>query len=550
MLIGLHDVYALAGRPSYQVIARGIKSDDQAPATLNHQAIGKILKGKKLPDPRQLVSLVTWLFREGSVSGQSEGDVNKLLPELLRFREMAHRGELEIRDEASTASSEERRDGKAGISPVIKRGVDGERKLLSCMLQSKDAIADVVELVKSDVFADELHLQTYAVLLQLYADGNEITLDSAVQSLKGRISTPIDVREYIGDLLLEVSDPGEAELHAERLIDFAKLRRIAEMGERFTELAEQSSAGDKAPDADSLVALVEGEVISFINEIAKLSTVSSVLEDALYEVEAAGTKGANRSVPSGFGDFDALNSGFRPGELVLIAGASGIGKSTLGLDFVRACSIGNSRTSYLVSLQMSRQEMAMRIMAAEARVPLDRMRSGTMTDDEWTRLAQVMPAVNDAPIFMQDEAAYTLAELTASCRRLSSLSDLQLVVIDSLDLLYVDRDSVDPDRDLVIMARELRNMAKELNLPVVAFLQTEHPPMRVYDRQPELRDVPGSLERLADVVILLHRPDAYERESLRAGEADLIVAKNRSGPSAKITVAFQGHYARFVDLNR
>lgn len=439
---------------------------------------------------------------------------------------------------------------------MFTQAVAIERKMLICMLQAKDAIADVVELVvpTDSVFTDGLHLEIYTALLELYADGADVTAETVTRIVEGNMSTSMNVRSYVDDLMLEVSEPREAEVYAERVVELAKLRRVASMGMKFAEWAQHASENDAGLDTDTVVTTVENEVISFMNEMTKIRTVSSVLDDAINEVDATGTAdGVASTVSSGFTEFDSLNSGFRPGELVIVAGASGLGKSTLGLDFIRACSISQGRSSYLVTLQMGRKEMAMRMMAAEARVPLDRMRSRTLKEDDWTRLARVMPSVNSAPVWMQDEATYTLPELVQSCRRLHFFNDLQLIVVDSLDLLYVDRRSISagPESDLSLLGRELRNLAKELNIPIVALLQIDQPSM-TFDgyHTPTLRDIPGSLERFADVVVLLHRDDAYEKESLRAGEADLIVAKNRSGPTAKVTVAFQGHYARFVDMSR
>ncbi|MFD8004484.1 DnaB-like helicase C-terminal domain-containing protein [Streptomyces mirabilis] len=536
-------------------MARGIKNDDEAPATLNYQAIGKILTGRKLPNPRQLVSLVTWLFREGSVSGQGVRDVDDVLAELLQLREEAHRRYLGVHVDAEVPSGEKGRDAVES-STTFTLGVASERKLLSCMLQSKDAIADVVELVApvDSVFVDDLNLGIYVALLQLYAEGADVTAEAVARSVETNMPTSSNLRSYIEELLLEASEPREAEIHAERVVGLAKLRQVESMGAKFTELVQQVIVSGEGSEMDTLAKAVENEVISFMNEMDKIKTVGFILDEALNVVYAAEMpEGDAAAVPSGFSKFDSLSSGFRPGELIVVAGASGIGKSTLGLDFIRSCSISQARSSYLVTLQMGRKEMAMRMMAAEARVSLGQMRSGAMSDDEWTRLAGVMPSVDSAPIWMQDEATYTLSELVQSCRRLSFFNDLQLVVIDSLDLLYVDRRSISADleRDLGVMGRELRNLAKELNIPIVALLQTD-PPSIAYDGypRPALRDIPGSLERFADVVILLHREDAYEKESIRAGEADLIVAKNRSGPTATVTVAFQGHYARFVDMSR
>ncbi|MGV9988050.1 replicative DNA helicase [Streptomyces olivaceus] len=496
---------------------------------------------------------MTWLFREASATAQEVGDSDEVLARLLKLREDAHRKYLGI-PIVSEENAEDENPRTPGDSSLAAQGIAAERSMLGCMLQSEDAIADVVELVASSesVFARDLHFDIYVALLELYGRRVDVTADAVARIVEGSVATPLNVRSYLDDLSLDATDPREAAIHAERVVELAMLRRVESMGMQFAEWAQRAS-GESDLDAGAVVTTVENEVFSFINEMTKVRTVSSTLDDAIDELDATGAAGeAASSVSSGFVGFDALTSGFRPGELTVVAGASGLGKSTLGLDFVRACSISQGRTSYLVTLQMNRKEMATRMMAAEARVPLDRMRSRTLKEDDWTRLARVMPSVNSAPVWMQDEATYTLPDLVQSCRRLHFFNDLQLIVIDSLDLLYVDRRSISagPDTDLPVLGRELRNLAKELNVPIVALLQIDQPSLTFDGYQPTLRDVPGGLERFADVVVLLYRDDAYERDSPRAGEADLIVAKNRSGPTAKVAVAFQGHYARFVDMGR
>ena len=277
--------------------------------------------------------------------------------------------------------------------------------------------------------------------------------------------------------------------------------------------------------------------------------LSDVIEGTLDEIEGIGTRGHTPAVPSGFKDFDSVNVGFRPGELTIIGGASGMGKSTLGLNLIRSCSIKNRRPSLLVSLQMQRNEMMMRILSAEGNVQIGQLRNGGMTDEDWTRLAHIMPVIAAAPITFQDSATFNLTELVRTARRLGLFGDLQMIVIDSLDLLYSGRDeSSNLDLDLSFKARELRNLAIELRIPVVAFLQIEVPGP-LYGHTPTLQQVPTSLERFADVVALLHRPDVHETDSIRKGEADIVIAKNRMGPTMTVRAGFHGCYARFLDLS-
>jgi replicative DNA helicase len=224
--------------------------------------------------------------------------------------------------------------------------------------------------------------------------------------------------------------------------------------------------------------------------------------------------------------------------------------STLALDFARAAAIRNSMSTVLFSLEMGRNEITMRLLSAESRVPLSTMRTGQMNDDDWARLARRMSEVADAPLFIDDSPNMSMMEIRAKCRRLKQRNDLKFVIIDYLQLMSSPKRVENRQQEVSEMSRSLKLLAKELDVPVVALSQLNRGPEQRTDKRPLLSDLreSGSIEQDADVVILLHREDAYERESPRAGEADLIVAKHRNGPTATVTVAFQGHYSRFVDM--
>jgi len=224
--------------------------------------------------------------------------------------------------------------------------------------------------------------------------------------------------------------------------------------------------------------------------------------------------------------------------------------STLALDLARSASIKHGLTSCIFSLEMSRNEIVMRLLSAEARVALHTMRSGTMTNDDWNRLARRMGEVSGAPLFIDDSPNMSMMEIRAKCRRLRQRHDLRLVVVDYLQLMSSPRRVENRQQEVSEFSRQLKLLAKELDVPIVALSQLNRGPEQRADKRPQLADLreSGAIEQDSDMVVLLHREDAYERESPRAGEADLIVAKHRNGPTATVTVAFQGHYSRFVDM--
>ncbi|MBY0442634.1 MAG: replicative DNA helicase [Mycobacteriaceae bacterium] len=226
--------------------------------------------------------------------------------------------------------------------------------------------------------------------------------------------------------------------------------------------------------------------------------------------------------------------------------------STLSMDFLRSCSIRHRMASVIFSLEMSKSEIVMRLLSAEAKIKLADMRSGRMSDDDWTRLARRMSEISEAPLYIDDSPNLTMMEIRAKARRLRQKSDLKLIVIDYLQLMTSGKKVESRQLEVSEFSRNLKLLAKELDVPVVAVSQLNRGPEQRADKKPMLGDLreSGSLEQDSDMVILLHRPDAFERDDPRGGEADLIIAKHRNGPTKTVTVAHQLHLSRFTNMAR
>ena len=224
--------------------------------------------------------------------------------------------------------------------------------------------------------------------------------------------------------------------------------------------------------------------------------------------------------------------------------------STLALDIARSAAVKHGKPAVIFSLEMSKIEIMMRMFSAEATVSLQNMRSGHMTDQDWTRLARRSSELAEAPLFIDDSPNLTMMEIRAKARRLRQRHDLQLVVIDYLQLMTSGKRVESRQQEVSEFSRATKLLAKELDLPVVVLSQLNRGPEQRTDKKPLLSDLreSGSIEQDSDVVLLVHRPDLYEPETERAGEADLILAKHRNGPTATCAVAFQGRYSRFADM--
>ncbi len=339
-----------------------------------------------------------------------------------------------------------------------------------------------------------------------------------------------------------------ADYYARIVRERAILRRLVEAGTRITQLA---YAGEG--DVDALVDRAQAAVYDVTDKRTSEDylPLREIMPGTLEEIEAIASRGGKMTgVPTGFHDLDARMNGMHPGQMIVVAARPGVGKSTIGLDFARTASIKHGLTSAIFSLEMSRQEITMRLLSAEATIGLNHLRGGTMSDADWSKLARHMGRVSEAPLFIDDSPNLTMMEIRAKCRRLKQRHDLRLVVIDYLQLMTSGKKVESRQQEVSEFSRSIKLLAKELDVPVVAISQLNRGPEQRTDKKPMISDLreSGSIEQDSDVVILLHREDMYERESPRAGEADIILAKHRNGPTDTITVAFQGHYSRFVDM--
>ena len=426
---------------------------------------------------------------------------------------------------------------------------DAEQSVLGSMMLSKDAIADVIESVRGTDFYRPAHETIFDAMVDLYGRGEPVDPITTTAELQRRGElVRIGGAPYLHTLSASVPIAANAGYYAEIVREKAILRRLVDAG---TRIAQMGYAGEG--QVDEVVDRAQAEVYQVTDKRTSedYAPLSAIMESALDEIEAINNRdGQMIGVPTGFADLDELTNGLHPGQMVIIAARPAMGKSTLGLDFCRAASIHHNMASVIFSLEMTRNEITMRLLSAEAKIPLNHMRNGNMNDDDWTRLARKMGEVSSSPLFIDDSPNMTMMEIRAKARRLKQRHDLRLIVIDYLQLMTSGKKVESRQLEVSEFSRQIKLLAKELEIPVVALSQLNRGAEQRADKRPMVSDLreSGSIEQDADMVILLHREDVYEKESTRPGEADLIVAKHRNGPTRDLTVAFQGHYSRFVDM--
>ena len=424
-----------------------------------------------------------------------------------------------------------------------------EQSALGGMMLSKDAVADVIETVRGIDFYVPKHEVVFDAILSLYSHGEPTDVIAVTDELTktGELQRAGGV-EYLHTLTSLVPTAANAGYYASIVAERALLRRLVEAGTRIVQMgyAGEGEVTDLVNNAQAEIYAVTGST-----ESEDYVPLTEAVTAAIDEIEAAKhTDGKMTGVPTGFADLDELTNGFHPGQMIIVAARPAMGKSTLALDFARAASIHHDLPSIFFSLEMGKSEIAMRLLSAEASVPLQIMRKGTVDARDWTTIASTRGRINDAPLYIDDSPNMTLVEIRAKCRRLKQRVGLKMVVIDYLQLMTSGKRVESRQQEVSEFSRALKLLAKELQVPVIALSQLNRGPEQRADKMPALSDLreSGSIEQDADMVILLHRESAYERDSPRAGEADLIVAKHRNGPTRTITVAFHGHFSRFADM--
>ncbi|GCE01544.1 replicative DNA helicase [Embleya hyalina] len=443
-----------------------------------------------------------------------------------------------------------------GLGPMPPNDIEAEQSVLGSMMLSKAAIEEVVEVLGrrgGQQFHRPAHVLVYAAIVDLYARGNPVDAILLRDELtkRGEIDR-VGGAPYLHTLISSVPTTGSAGYYARIVVEQATLKRLAEVGTRIVQMAHSAPDDvDQVLDraADDLARVGQGGEQRDVT-----NTLGALLPGVLADIERNQTEGGTKGVMTGFADVDGLTNGLQAGQMIIIAGRPGMGKTTFAIDIARHAALACGRKVAFFSLEMHRDELVQRIISAEARVALHHLRGTEMTPHDWDRVTAAMNKLSSDNLFITDGANTTLTQIKAECRRIKQRhGGLDLIVIDYLQLLGGSGGRAENRQaEVSEISRNTKLLAKELEIPVLALSQLNRGAENREDKTPRLAELreSGSLEQDSDVVFLLHRDDAYTKESPRAGEADVIVAKHRNGATPTITLAFQGHYSRFRDMPR
>lgn len=442
---------------------------------------------------------------------------------------------------------------------VPPQAVEVEQAVLGAMLIEREAIPRAVEILPPNAFYSGRHSRIYEAMLALFERGNPVDIITVTEELRRREQLDeAGGAYYVTELTSKVATAANVEYHARIIAEKSLLRSLIET---MTGLV--SSAYDPTADAFELLDSAEGEIFRISDTQLRRSAASmnDVIKDTLTQLEAIhGREGGVTGVPSGFSRLDNLTGGWQRSDLIIIAARPSMGKTAFSLAMARNAALHAQHPAAVAifSLEMSSAQLAQRMLTSEARVDAQAARTGRLSEEDWPRLARAAGRLSRAPIFIDDSPGLTILELRAKCRRLKAEHDIGLIIVDYLQLMHATAMGRNANREQEIahISRSLKSLAKELNVPVIALSQLSRAvETRGGDKRPQLSDLreSGSIEQDADVVAFIYRAERYgitvdEAGNSTEGIAEIIVGKQRNGPTGDVKLAFVHQHARFENL--
>ncbi|HLB44997.1 MAG TPA: replicative DNA helicase [Candidatus Limnocylindrales bacterium] len=441
----------------------------------------------------------------------------------------------------------------AAAQRTLPHNLEAERSVLGAVLLHNDAFNLAAEVLDARDFFRDAHRRIFDKMAALSERGDAIDLVTLKEEL-GRSGELDEVGgpAYIAALVDGVPRSTNVEHYARIIKEKATLRQLIASANRIA-----ASAYEAEEDADLILDQAEHAIFQIADRNVRDGFVSlhELAQSSLDTIERLHARQELvTGVPTGFVDLDQMTSGLQPADLVIVAARPSMGKTSLVLNIAQHVGTKTGRTVGIFSLEMSKEQLFLRMLTSEARIDAHRLRGGFLGERDWGRLSHAIGTLSEAKIFIDDSAAIGVLEMRAKCRRLAATDGLHLVIVDYLQLMQGRGRFENRTLELAAISRSLKGLAKELHVPVVALSQLSRAPEARADHRPQLSDLreSGALEQDADVVMFIYREDQYadrhEPPSDSQGMAELIVGKQRNGPTGVVKLAFIREFTRFENL--
>jgi replicative DNA helicase len=430
------------------------------------------------------------------------------------------------------------------------QNIEAEQSILGAVLLENDALLKALEVLSTEDFYRESHRKLFNAMIELFEKNEAIDLITVTDALKRKNELDdVGGATYLSSLASQVPTAANIRYHAKIVKEKALLRGLLRSA---TEIA--ARVYESTMEADEMVDYAERTIFDISDRRTKTAFVSlkEVIKSSFELIEHLyDKKEAITGVPSGFADIDELTTGFQPGDLIVVGGRPSMGKTALGLNIAQHVALQLREPVAIFSLEMSKEQLAMRMLCAEAMVDSNSVRKGFIKKEDWHKLTSAAGRLAEAPIFIDDSSGTSVLEMRAKARRLKMEhhGGLGLVVVDYLQLMRGRGSFERREQEISEISRSLKGLAKELKVPVIALSQLNRGVESRTDKRPSLADLreSGAIEQDADVIIFLYRDEVYHKDTPQnKGQAEVIIAKQRNGPTSTIHLTFLSSCTRFV----
>jgi replicative DNA helicase len=437
------------------------------------------------------------------------------------------------------------------IDKLPPQNIEAEQSVLGAIIFDNEALPKTLEILRPEDFYKETHRRLYNAMIGLFEKNEPIDIVTLTDYLRRNDELEaVGGISYLSYLANAVPTSANIRYHAKIVREKALLRSLIQAATHITSRVYEDSL-----DADEMVDYAEKMIFDIADKRTKTSFASlkDVIKDTFKMIEHLyDKKEAITGVPTGFKDMDELTSGFQPGDLIIIGGRPGMGKTAFALNIAQHVAIDLKEPVAVFSLEMSKEQLAMRMLCAESMVNASSVRKGFISKQDWPKLTNAAGRLADAPIFIDDSSAITVLEVRAKARRLKmEHGGLSLVIVDYLQLMRSRGNFERREQEISEISRSLKALAKELKVPVVALSQLNRAVEQRGEKKPTLADLreSGAIEQDADVIIFLYRDEIYNKNNpSNKGKAEIIIAKQRNGPTGTINLTYLADSTRFVDF--
>jgi len=429
---------------------------------------------------------------------------------------------------------------------------EAEEAVVGAMLLDKEVISDITEILTEEDFATPQLKEIFAAIMDLFEEGKPVDVITVSERLRERGSfEAVGGSEYLTNLVINLPTTANATYYAKIVEEKSLLRKLINSSMKIIEKCKSQTER-----VEDIVDFAEKTIFNVIqNKNSKdFSHLKEILIETYNKIEELYLKKSHIiGVPTGFTEFDRMTAGLQPSDLILIAARPAMGKTSFALNIVQHAALRAGVPVAIFSLEMSKEQLVTRMICSEAMIDSHKLRTGNLEDEEWKKFAKALALLSNAPIYIDDTPAITVAEMRAKCRRLKlKEKGLGLVMVDYLQLMTARGRFESKQQEIAEISRSLKALARELNVPVLALSQLSRAPETRADHRPILSDLreSGAIEQDADIVAFLYRDEYYNPDTDKKHIAELIIAKHRNGPTGTIELLFLDKHTKFKDLEK